>query len=196
MSLTIAQVVAKATEEISYVHDAPFHYIVLTRKDNTWDNQRIARYIEVLDQIEATKGPGVLVTIGSGPKHFSSGFDLPFWAKSFANWSSSVFGMQQLMARLFEFPMPTMCVFNGTTIAGGYIFGLCHDFRIMDVNKGSICLSELKLGIPLPPAYMRAMAAKLPASICNKVCYGITTNPQDALKDNLIDDTFENPQQL
>lgn len=92
MSLKLDQVVALATEEISYIHDAPFHYIVMTRKDNTWNNKRIARYIELLDQIEATKGPGVLVTIGTGPKHFSTGFDLPFWAQGWNNWKTSVYG--------------------------------------------------------------------------------------------------------
>jgi len=39
--------------------------------------------------------------------------------------------MQELLARLMEFPLPTMCVFNGTAMAGGYFLGLAHDFRVM-----------------------------------------------------------------
>jgi len=35
--------------------------------------------LAILDKIEATKGPGVMVTIGTGERHFSSGFDLPYW---------------------------------------------------------------------------------------------------------------------
>ena len=54
------------------------------------------------------------------------------------------------MARLMEFPMVTMCVFNGTAFAGGYFLGLVHDYRIMHETTGSICLTELKLGLPLP----------------------------------------------
>jgi len=80
MTLTLAQVFEKAgTSDIGYVFDAPFHYIVLTRADNTLDMDHIEQYLAVLDQIEATTGPGVLVTIGTGKRHFSTGFDLPYW---------------------------------------------------------------------------------------------------------------------
>ena len=147
---------------------------MLTRKDNVWNNKQIARYIEVLDQIEETEGPGVLVTIGTGKRHFSTGFDLPFWAEKYENFTSSIYGMQEILARLLEFPMPTMCVFNGNAIAGGYILGLVHDFRIMHESNGIICLSELKLGMSLPPAYMKVCAAKMSARVCNKLVYGIT----------------------
>ena len=78
------------------------------------------------------------------------------------------------MARLLEFSMPTMCVFNGTAIAGGYIFGLCHDYRIMHESRGSICLSELKIGFALPYPYMRVCAAKLDQGVCTRLVCAIT----------------------
>ena len=182
MNLQISQVVEKAGKEpIAYVHDAPFHYIVLTRKDNTWNNEMIDKYLAVLDKIEATEGPGVLVTIGTGAKHFSSGFDLPFWLESFQNLETSICNMTKIHARLLAFPMPTMCVFNGNAIAGGYILGLSHDFRIMHETTGAICLSELKLGLPLPAPYMEICAAKLQATVCNKIVFGITVGQAEAL---------------
>jgi len=50
MLLTLGQVFEQAgTQDIAYVFDAPFHYIVLTRKDNTWDMDHINQYIAVLD---------------------------------------------------------------------------------------------------------------------------------------------------
>ena len=86
MTLSIAQVVEKVgREEIGYVYDEPFHYIVLTRADNTWNLDRTNAYLAVLDKIEASEGPGVMVTIGTGKRHFSSGFDLPFWMSKFEN---------------------------------------------------------------------------------------------------------------
>ena len=39
----------------------------------------------ILDEIEKTQGDAVLVTIGSGPKVFSSGFNLKFWAENKSN---------------------------------------------------------------------------------------------------------------
>lgn len=93
VSLNLANIVERAQgEDIAYVYDAPFHFIVLTRKDNVWSNATIARYLAVLDQIEATKGPGVLVTIGTGAKHFSTGFDLPWWSEKWDNFKSSIEG--------------------------------------------------------------------------------------------------------
>ena len=78
------------------------------------------------------------------------------------------------MARLLSFSMPTMCVLNGTAIAGGYIFGLCHDFRIMNETVGEICLSELKITLGLPAAYMKVTSAKLTPRVCNKIVYAIS----------------------
>ena len=84
MSKTLDQVFAEAKpNDISYIYDAPIHYIVMTRKDNTWNIDRINKYMSILDQIEATKGPGVMVTIGTGKKIFSTGFDLPYWAADY-----------------------------------------------------------------------------------------------------------------
>ena len=134
MTLSLSEVVQQAgNEEIAYVCDAPVHYVVFTRKDNVWDLDRINKYLAILDQIEATKGPGVMVTIGTGNKIFCSGFDLPYWVADYErNMKPSITRFTEVMARLLQFSMPTMCVFNGTAMAGGYIWGLCHDFAIMN----------------------------------------------------------------
>ena len=85
-TLTIAQVAEKAGKEsISYVFDAPAHYIVLNRKDNTFDLDFLTKYMAILDQIEATTGPGCLITIGTGPRHFSTGFDIDYWMIEYEN---------------------------------------------------------------------------------------------------------------
>jgi len=80
-----------------------------------------------------------------------------------------------------EFPMPTMCVFNGNAIAGGYFLGLAHDFRVMHETNGVLCLSEMKLGMAWPPAFMSFCAAKLSPRVCNKIQYGITIPRAEAL---------------
>ena len=85
-----------------------------------------------------------------------------------------------------------MCVFNGTAIAGGYILGVCHDFRIMHESVGKICLSELKIGLPLSPPYMEAIAAKLTPAVVAQMSYGISYRQKEALKAKLIDSTYTN----
>ena len=96
------------------------------------------------------------------------------------------------MARLVTFPMPTMCVLNGTAIAGGYWLSLCHDFRVMNANVGTICLSELKIGLTIPFPYTRMLAAKLDPKIVSKMSYSIDYMPEEALKDRLIDSIYTN----
>lgn len=46
------------------------------------NNDFIERISMKLDEVEATKGAAVLVTVASGPKVFSSGFDLKYWGKN------------------------------------------------------------------------------------------------------------------
>ena len=58
--------------------------------------------------------------------------------------------------------IPTMAVINGHAYAGGLILALCHDFRIMASGKSKICLSEIKMGLPPPPAYNAFCLATLP----------------------------------
>lgn len=94
------------------------------------------------------------------------------------------------MARLLEFPMPTMAVFNGTAIANGLFWGLCHDQRIMNDKVGFLCLSELKLGVAIPKPYIKVTAAKLNPSVCLKYFYAIDASPKEAVKDGVIDDTY------
>jgi hypothetical protein len=50
MPLKLSEVLAKAgKEDMVYVHDAPIHYVVLNRKENTWNMERIEKYMALLD---------------------------------------------------------------------------------------------------------------------------------------------------
>lgn len=189
MSLTIAQIIDSARgEDMAYIYDEPIHYVVFTRKDNTWDLERIAAYLALLDRIEATEeGPGIMVSIGTGSRHFSTGFDLPKWAANINVMRNCIERFCEIMARLLEFPMPTLAIFNGTAWAGGLIWGLCHDSRIMNANAGTLCLSELNLGLALELPYTKVCAAKLRPSIALKYQYAIIVKQTEGLKDGVID---------
>lgn len=131
-----------------------------------------------------------MVTIGTGKRHFSTGFDLPFWAVSVDNMEGSAQLFAQVLARLLGFPMPTVCIFNGDAYAGGLVWGLSHDFRIGNSYLGGLCLSELRLGISLPLPYLLVCRAKMSPSVCTKWCLGIICGAQESLNDGVIDDTY------
>ena len=96
--------------------------------------EKIEVLLDIYDKIEATEGPGVVVTIGTGTNFFSTGFDLQYWAASNANAIQSIAKIQILYAKVLSLGLPSMAVFNGHAMAGGLILGLAHDFRIMTNN--------------------------------------------------------------
>ena len=156
MSLTLQQVYEKVKEqgdpELAYVNDAPIHYIVLNHADYTFTADKILQHVALLEKIEATKGPGVVVTVSTSPKIFSTGFNLPYWMEKTDNFLVSVGVLNLLIEKLVTFPLPTMAVINGHAYAGGAILALLHDFRIMNSQKGNVCLSEATVGQALPTA--------------------------------------------
>ena len=65
------------------MYDAPIHYVVLNMKDYTFTVERMEQHCEILDKIRASEGPGVVVTVSSSPKIFSTGFNLEYWEDKF-----------------------------------------------------------------------------------------------------------------
>ena len=82
------------------------------------------------------------------------------------------------MVRLLEFPIPTMCVFNGTAWAGGLIWGLCHDSRIMNEKVGTLCLSELAVGLRIMEPYLMVTKAKINPIAVTLWSYATINNQQ------------------
>ena len=85
-----------------------------------------------------------------------------------------------------------MCVFNGHAFAGGLILGLMHDQRIMTSDrKCKICLSEINIGLVLPPAYNKACAATLTSKSFRELVLGIQWDSEQALKGDVIDGIYD-----
>ena len=106
-----------------------------------------------LDEIEQSTGPACLVTIGTGERMFSTGFDLKMWTTGIIPQWQSILSIQGMFDRMLTLGIPTVCVMNGFTMAGGLLFALMHDFRIMKDEKNFVCLSEINIGFSLPPAF-------------------------------------------
>ena len=135
MSLSLQQVFQKVGKaEVGYVFDAPIHYVVFNKGQNTFTTEKIELLLDIYEKIESTEGTGVVVTIGTGSNFFSTGFDLQYWAANNANAIQSIAKIQILYAKVLSLGLPSMAVFNGHAMAGGLILGLAHDFRIMTSN--------------------------------------------------------------
>jgi enoyl-CoA hydratase/carnithine racemase len=77
--LTLDQVFSLAgTQPVALVVDGPIYYMIFNSKLNIITVEAMWKMNEILDTIEQSKGPAVLVTMSSS-KVFCAGFDLKYW---------------------------------------------------------------------------------------------------------------------
>ena len=88
--------------------------------------------------------------------------DMSVWFTQMGYQFKIISNLQLLLAKLLAFPMPTVCVISGHAYAGGLIFALSHDFRIMKAGSGKLCLSEISVGKALGPAYANLVKHLMP----------------------------------
>ncbi len=163
--------------------EGPVFFLVLNRPDNTLDFEFMDAVDACLNEVEKSTGAACLVTIGQSDqaKAFSTGFNLKKWSSQGIKYQfHSVLHSQQLFARMLTLGIPTICVMNGMTIAGVLLFALMHDFRIMrdDGDKSFVCLSEINVGISLPPGFAAIVKHQLDPQTSRLLMFGGRYNAQ------------------
>jgi len=145
--------------------------ITMKNKDNRINAGFIKDFNILLDSIEGSKTCKGFMSIGEG-KFYSNGIDLD-WLKNVS--ADEVikysYNLNALLLRVLMFPLPTMAVVNGHAFAGGAMLAQAHDIRIMNADKGWICLNEVYLGIKLSETMLAYVKMK----------YGGGKNVADAL---------------
>eukprot|EP00026_Physarum_polycephalum_P013927 Phypoly_transcript_14388.p1 GENE.Phypoly_transcript_14388~~Phypoly_transcript_14388.p1 ORF type:complete len:262 (+),score=32.13 Phypoly_transcript_14388:63-788(+) len=131
--------------------------------ENTFNADSVANLHKALDTVESTTGPCALIFVGEG-KFFSTGLDLK-WLGSRPKSAFPEFlrQFQKLLARVLSLPFPTIAALNGHAYAGGAIFSLACDWRIMRSDRGFWCLPEIDIHMPLTAGLNAIIAAKLPS---------------------------------
>jgi enoyl-CoA hydratase/carnithine racemase len=101
---------------------------------------------------------GIILT-GAG-RSFCSGFDLPMFMgfkdiKAVCDFFDEA---EEILVELFECHKPVVSAINGHAIAGGLIFAMASDYRIVKNHpKITIGMSEIKLGLALTIAQSEIM---------------------------------------
>ncbi|KAI9292338.1 enoyl-CoA hydratase/isomerase, partial [Neoconidiobolus thromboides FSU 785] len=151
----------------------------LVNKDNRLTPVTIPVLIKAMDEIEQdflsvrkenrkdekeTVG-AALVTIGNG-HIYSNGLD---FALIMSGQISTIDFFEnyyhKLCLRILTLPFPTVAAINGHAFAGGMMFALSHDYRVMRDDRGFLCMPE----VDLPGALSPGMLSILKTSIPNKV---------------------------
>lgn len=138
-----------------------------------------------LDEVE--NAPAPLVTTASS-RIFSNGLDLDWLGEHGDELAGYVASVHGLLARMLEFPVPAVAAIPGHAFAGGAMFALAHDFRVMRADRGFFCLPEVDINIPFTPGMAALIQAKLtPATAHEAMTTGRRYGGFDAAAAGLVD---------
>ena len=157
--------------------------------ENRCNVASMARWHEVLGELEALEGPLALVIVGEG-KYFSNGLDLDRFAAKPDEAGPTVDGLHRLFGRLLLFPAYTVAAINGHAFAGGAMLSCACDLRVMRADRGYWCLPEVDLGLPLTDGMKAVVAARLPrAAAADAMMTGRRYTAADALARGIVEHT-------
>lgn len=125
-----------------------------------WLNEKMLNeWNKCLDIIEKEDLPNSVLISTSDGKFYSNGLDL--LDKTMPEATDFIFSkVYPFYARLLIFRYPTIALINGHAFAGGWMMSLCHDYRIMNNEKGFVCMNEVKIPIPLSLGFAKIVQTK------------------------------------
>ena len=142
----------------------------------------------LVDQLDEAAGRPILLS-GDG-NAFSAGLNLKEVAALDAKGMTHFLTLlDEMAARLYTYPGPTVAWVNGHAIAGGAVLALCCDHRVASsYPEARIGLNEVALGLPFPPAILRIVQERVPAHCLNEVVLGAELfSPKRAHELGLVD---------
>ena len=128
---------------------------------------------------------------------FSAGVDLARLLKGGADYAAEFVPLLDRVVReMFAFPAPLVTAINGHAIAGGCMFGLAGDHRIMARGKGRIGAPELLVSVPFPIAPLELLRYAIPPQHLHTLIYGGRTLLADEATDTGVVDEACDADQL
>ena len=148
---------------------------------NASDLEFLEAFVETLAGLE---GPVVLTGAG---RAFSAGVDLRRIVEDGDAYVEKFLArLSKALRELFSYPAPTVAAINGHAIAGGCIFALCCDVRLM--SGGTIGLAELPVGVAFPRVAMEVVRHSLGTAAQKAVLLGQAVGPDEALRMGMVDE--------
>lgn len=161
--------------------------IAMTDNENRFNRSSVDAFHACLDEIDAIDGPKAMVTIGQG-KFFSNGLDLDWLGTGEEDMFGFIADVTRLWARILEAPYPTVAAVNGHAFAGGAMFALSFDQRVMREDRGFWSVNEVLLGMDLTPGMGAIVQARLDKHTAHKaVTQAHRFNGPEALQHHIVD---------
>jgi enoyl-CoA hydratase/carnithine racemase len=137
----------------------------------------------IIASMRSVEGPVVITGAG---RCFSAGVDLRAIVDGGAEYAERfVAGLSEAFLAVFDYPAPVVAAVNGHAIAGGCVFAMCADMRLM--SAGTIGLTELAVGVPFPVAALEICRFVMGPSVARATLQAKTIDPDTALAQGWID---------
>lgn len=181
----------QANAEIDIRKEGKVAVLTMLDQKNKINSVFCRKWMQALDEIERWD-VDALVTTGVG-KFYSFGFDSAYLVSAGGDerkrfWQEFV----KLSTRMMQYPMVTISAMNGHCVAAGVVLSLMHDYRVQQKNRGWIYMSEIDMGVPLPPFVKAVMQSKLtPKMIRDVYVYGKRFNADMSFDIGLVDKISE-----
>jgi enoyl-CoA hydratase/carnithine racemase len=150
---------------IDYTKEGDLHLVTMNAGPNVICPQWQQRMLDILDQVEVDCGQGVALILAGEGKFFCNGLNLEVVSQlDAAGMQLFASRMAEIHKRFLVLPCPTVAAMNGHAFAAGAFLALSLDYRIMREDWGWFCVSEVDVGVPIPPSMMGILRGKLPAN--------------------------------
>jgi enoyl-CoA hydratase len=161
-------------------------------KASALDLELVEGLARAMAEAAASEETRAIVLTGTG-SIFSAGVDLFRLVEGGRAYADRfVPALSRMLLELFALPKPLIVAANGHAIAGGCIFTLAGDYRMMAAGNGRIGIPELLVGVPFPPSVIEAVRFALPPQHLQMLMYtGRTFTPDDALRLGMIDEVID-----
>jgi len=147
-------------------------------------------------QVSPREGKRALVLSGL-PGMFSAGLDVPVLLKLDRPAMEAVWrDFYALMKALASSPIPIAVAITGHAPAGGTVLALFCDWRVAAEGDSKLGLSEVQVGLPLPPLILSALRRQVGARQAERLAVtGMLVSPGKALSLGLVDEVVP-PEQV
>lgn len=176
----------KSEEKLVLYEDREgYHFLQFNAPpDNRFTPETIPAIIEAITYIRTEGDPKPLITTSTSPKFFSNGLDFER-ALTYPDFFDKLY--YPLMRVFVEFPYPTIALVNGHAFAAGFMVAECHDYVVMNPDRGWLCMNELEFGAPLMAGLMTVFRARFGVQLTHKITLNAHRfSSKEALKDGLI----------
>jgi len=140
-----------------------------SRAEHRWNPRTVSALGAALDEVE--RGDAEAVVVANAGKYWSNGMDLKYLDAQGGSPEAAALGLRvnQLLARVTTFPLPTVAALGGHWCAAGGMMGLAFDYRVMASDRGFFFVPGVDLGLVYAPVQVALMKAKLPQDMHREV---------------------------